>query len=81
MGPFFYGTVVVFGISVFSCAVFTVTGVIGLVTGGINSPCNPLTDLVAAAFAASLCALLWRDIQRQRRRAADPRYERRGMSW
>ena len=81
MGLFFYGAIVLLGISGFATAVLTVTGIIGLVTGGISSPDSPLIDLVGACFAASLCVVLWADIQRQRRRAADPRYERRGPSW
>jgi hypothetical protein len=81
MGLFFYGAIVLLGISGLGTAILTVTGIVGLVTGGINSPDSPLIDLVAACFGASLCVVLWADIQRQRRRAADPRYERRGPSW
>ena len=81
MGLFFYGAIVLLGISGFACAVLTVTGIVGLVTGGISSTGSPLIDLAAACFAASMCVVLWGDIQRQRRRAADPRYQRRGPSW
>jgi len=59
MGLFYCGAIVLLGISGFACVALTVTGIVGLVTSGINSSGFPLIDLVAACFAASLCVLLW----------------------
>ena len=52
-----------------ACALFTVTGVVGLVTGkGLAS----LTDLIAACFGGYAFFLLRGDIRRQRELSVDP---------
>jgi len=56
-----------------SCAVLAVAGVVGLVTGG-DSLRVSLMNLVVAWVGAFWCKVVWRDIQRQLRRFADPRY-------
>ena len=51
------------------CAFFVGAGVVGLVTGAGG---GPLIDLVMACCLAYLCVVVRGDVQRQRRRFADP---------
>jgi hypothetical protein len=70
----FRGEIVLMLILGASCAVLAVAGVVGLVTGGGDSLRESLMDLVMACVGAFWCKVVWRDIHRQRRRFADPRY-------
>ena len=66
---FFYGEIVLMVLLGAAYVTLAVTGVIGLVTGRRN---DALSDLVLAGIGAFWCNMLWRDVQRQRRRFADP---------
>jgi len=69
----FCGEIVLMVILGAAYAFLAVTGVVGLVTGGGR---DSLAELMLAGVGAFWCTVLWRDIQRQRRRFADPRYSR-----
>lgn len=69
MRLFFYVEIVLIVIVGAACALFTVTGIVGLVRGG---GLGSLWELVGACIGAYVFLLLRGDIERQRRRSADP---------
>jgi len=69
---FFYGEIVLMVVLSAAYAVLAVTGVAGLVTGEGG---NAVARLVLAGIGAFWCHMLWRDVQRQRRRFADPHFQ------
>ena len=69
----FRGEVVLALILGASCAVLIAAGVHGLVTGS-ESVRDSMMSLVLACWGVFWCQEGWRDIQRQLRRFADPRY-------
>jgi hypothetical protein len=68
----FYGEIVLMVVLGAASVILAVTGVGGLVTGRGG---GGVSELVLAGLGAFWCNMTWRDVQRQRRRFADPNFQ------
>jgi hypothetical protein len=69
---FFYVEIVLMVVLGAAYVMLAVTGTVGLLTGRRG---DALSELVLAGIGAFWCNMLWRDVQRQRRRFADPNFQ------